>query len=268
MISSKENYGDDIFSMINEKEEQRLKYLALSYDDFSKHHIENLSLNKHPRCLDIGSGLGSIPVWLSSSRSIDAAEVVALDKDTTLIGKRLKSSNKIVIEKMDITDIEASCGQFDYIHTRFIMEHLTDRDKVIEKLITWLKPGGWLTTTSYHWDDSQIKEGAYKTVMNALFYTLNVRVGTDLQWIEEIGQSMKESGSCAFIKERHNDVREIIDPLCDFWVATLESLKDFLMKNKNITEDIFHLAISEVRQSLLSYYQPCAVSISVRPDPR
>jgi hypothetical protein len=40
---------------------------------------------------------------------------------------------------------------FDLLHARALVEHLPDREKVLERLVTWVRPGGWLVVEDCDW---------------------------------------------------------------------------------------------------------------------
>jgi hypothetical protein len=46
--------------------------------------------------------------------------------------------------KHDITIDDLPTGEFDLVHTRWVLQHLADPEAAIERMITALQPGGWL----------------------------------------------------------------------------------------------------------------------------
>jgi len=262
-----EGYGDVIFSMSLQNEEARLKLLASTYDSFSKQHfkkLKKLGLTEQSKCLDIGSGYGSIPLWLASPQGGSALEVVALDKDITVIEKYLTNVKNIKIVQGNINEIEHYREYFDYIHIRFVLNHLPNRSELIGKLKTWLKPGGWLTITDFIWDEASLPESNHKILMKEMWSILQQRIGNNPYWILESVPKMNQLGFEELIYETHSENKEIIDTLTLFWEMTLMSMKKDIMEQSNITEEVFESGIKQTRKSLLMSYQPQVVSVSGR----
>jgi SAM-dependent methyltransferase len=92
-------------------------------------------------CLELGAGGGSVSDWLA--RRVGASgRVVATDLDTRHIAARATAPT-IEIRRHDI--VEDPVGErFDLIHARLVLEHLPERDRVVPKLASALRCGGWL----------------------------------------------------------------------------------------------------------------------------
>jgi len=46
--------------------------------------------------------------------------------------------------KHDITIDPLPAGEFDLVHTRWVLQHLADPEPAIDRMIAALRPGGWL----------------------------------------------------------------------------------------------------------------------------
>lgn len=91
------------------------------------------------RCLDLGSGNGSIARWLAE-RVGPAGQVVAVDIETD----QLDVPPQVDVHRRDIREGLPDDGPFDLIHARLVLMHLSNRDEVLEWLVNALAPGGWL----------------------------------------------------------------------------------------------------------------------------
>ncbi|AHH99527.1 class I SAM-dependent methyltransferase [Kutzneria albida] len=40
--------------------------------------------------------------------------------------------------------VDPAPGEFDLIHSRFVLDHLPERQKALRRLVSWLRPGGVL----------------------------------------------------------------------------------------------------------------------------
>jgi SAM-dependent methyltransferase len=41
--------------------------------------------------------------------------------------------------------------EFDLVHARLVLEHLSDRRQILDRLIATLRPGGWVVIEDYDW---------------------------------------------------------------------------------------------------------------------
>jgi SAM-dependent methyltransferase len=48
------------------------------------------------------------------------------------------------VRQHDIVNDTLGQSAFDLIHARLVLEHLRERDEVLQKLVRALRPGGWL----------------------------------------------------------------------------------------------------------------------------
>jgi SAM-dependent methyltransferase len=131
-----------------EREPQRLKLLEDYADPTTVRRLGEVGLAAGWRCLEVGAGRGSVAAWLS--RQIGpSGHVTALDLDTSLL-TWLEAPNLDVLEG-DVLEIEFPEDSFDLIHTRLVLMHLPERRRAIERMVSWLRPGGWLVSEELDW---------------------------------------------------------------------------------------------------------------------
>lgn len=118
---------------------QQLHNLEVLFDRATTNFIEDLGVWPGARCLDVGSGGGSIARWLAGRVGL-GGEVVAVDIDT----EQLDVPSRIEVHRHDISDGLPTNGTFDFIHARFVLMHLAERERVLRTLVDALAPGGWL----------------------------------------------------------------------------------------------------------------------------
>ncbi|HWL98392.1 MAG TPA: methyltransferase domain-containing protein [Nocardioidaceae bacterium] len=92
------------------------------------------------RCLDVGSGAGSIAALLAELAGPDG-EMHAVDLDTTRLTGMPKG---VTVHQHDVRHGLPVDGPFDVIHARLFLQHLPERDQVLADLVAALAPGGWL----------------------------------------------------------------------------------------------------------------------------
>ena len=118
---------------------QQLHNLEVLFDRATTNFLDDLGVWPGARCLDVGSGGGSIARWLAGRVGL-GGEVVAVDIDT----EQLDVPSRIEVHRHDISDGLPTNGTFDFIHARFVLMHLAERERVLRTLVDALAPGGWL----------------------------------------------------------------------------------------------------------------------------
>lgn len=122
-------------------EKERLETLAALSDPFTIRHLETLGTRAGWRCAEVGAGTGSIARWLAE-RVGDSGQVVAIDLDTRFLDD-LDRPN-IEVRRHDIVAEPLEADSYDLIHTRYLLMHLPERERVLGRLVRALRPGGWL----------------------------------------------------------------------------------------------------------------------------
>ena len=143
------------------------------------------------RCLDIGTGGGSVARWLAA-RVGPAGEVIATD-----VAPRPVPGPSVL--RHDIVRDPLPGNGFHLIHARLVLQHLPARDRLVPKLVAALRPGGYLAIDEFDTGYSpalvgdQRARGAYQA-----FVTAKERVfraaGGDSTWGRRVAQRMGEAG--------------------------------------------------------------------------
>jgi SAM-dependent methyltransferase len=120
---------------------QRAWGLAGMLDAGTIGHLEALGVGPGWRCLEVGAGAGTIPAWLCE-RVGERGRVLATDLEPALL-ERLEYSN-LEVRRHDITCDPLPEGEFDLVHTRWMLHWFPDPAAVLARLVKALRPGGWL----------------------------------------------------------------------------------------------------------------------------
>ncbi len=88
----------------------------------------------------------------------------------------------VEVLRHDVTVDPRPGDPFDLIHARNVLFHLPERDHVLDRLVSWLRPGGWLLV-----EDSFMMRDLVPWPVLARFYAalealLAARVGSDYRW--------------------------------------------------------------------------------------
>jgi len=98
--------------------------------------------------LEAGAGGGSVVEWLAEQVG-PTGRVVAVDIDVRFVEPL--TSATVEVMKADLVTDELPEAAFDLVHSRMVLEHLAERDKVLDRLVRALKPGGTLVIEDYDW---------------------------------------------------------------------------------------------------------------------
>jgi SAM-dependent methyltransferase len=129
------------FPHTNAGESRRLDLFAGRLDPVTKRRIGSLGLGPAARCLETGGGRGSIARWLAQDVA-PQGQVTATDLDTGFLS-RLALPNLTVL-RHDVRTDDFPEGSFDLVHVRAVLMHIPGRMPVLQRMASWLAPGGWL----------------------------------------------------------------------------------------------------------------------------
>lgn len=135
----KEDYVHQYISDSDERD--RLRKIEILLDPRTKGFLEKLGLKKGMSFLEAGAGGGSLLPWLSKLVG-PSGQVVAVDMNIRFL-KGLRLPNLQILED-DLTKMDLGSERFDFIHERYVLNHIPDQQGVLKKMRVALKPGGWL----------------------------------------------------------------------------------------------------------------------------
>jgi SAM-dependent methyltransferase len=132
---------DYAFPHSAENESRRLELLERRLDPLTKQRIQRIAVGEGAKCLEIGGGRGSITRWLSDLVG-PTGHVTATDLQMGFLSE-IRNSNVEVLRHDIRTDTFPS-RSFDLIHTRAVLMHISPTVDLLQRMVTWLVPGGWL----------------------------------------------------------------------------------------------------------------------------
>jgi 2-polyprenyl-3-methyl-5-hydroxy-6-metoxy-1,4-benzoquinol methylase len=189
MAESKYIFTDTQFT----SELERLQLIEKISDPASRQIMLATGLTTGWQCLEVGAGAGSIMKWMSSTVGAEG-KVTAVDVDTRFVADTSLSNVKVI--QGDINQVTLADNCFDLIHARNILIHLADYQTTISKMLSWLKPNGWLVleepdfsalkfiagTLDEHQAFNKVKEAICQMFINrGLDYDLGIKLPSFLQ---------------------------------------------------------------------------------------
>jgi SAM-dependent methyltransferase len=126
--------------------EERLQLLAQLFDPLSRVCLDSTGLAAGWSCWEVGAGYGTIAQWLQE-RVGATGRVLATDLDPRFLSRL--SSSTLQVKRHDIVSDPLPQETFDLIHARLLLCHLQERERVLDRMISALKPGGWLVIEDF-----------------------------------------------------------------------------------------------------------------------
>jgi SAM-dependent methyltransferase len=144
-----------VYDQAWELEHDRLRALEERFDGWSRRQLADVGVNRGWRCLEVGAGAGGIARWLVDQAG-PTGRVVATDLDPRfLLADR---RDNLDIRQHDVLTDPIEDATFDLVHARAVVEHLTepDRARTLTRLVSALRPGGWLVVEDLDYGGAMI----------------------------------------------------------------------------------------------------------------
>src|SRR5688572_310644 len=211
-----------------EGERARLWRIESWLDPHSIRTFEEHGVQPGWRCLDVAAGGGSLTQWLCE-RVGSRGSVLAVDADTRFVEK-LGAAN-LAVRRADVVHEPLPESEFDLVHTRLLLQHLPEREQVLEKLARALKPGGLLLVFESGGAPPAAFQDRERFDRFALaFLGAAAQAGWDLTWAPCLPQRLRELG---LVDVRASAFREYTagsrDGYPEFVASSIAVLRDRLL---------------------------------------
>lgn len=135
-----------------EHERYRLSLLEELHDPWSFERLEEIGIGEGSSALEIGAGSGSVAAWLARRIGL-GGQVVATDIDTRFLDELDEPGLQVL--RHDVLADDFPCESFELVHCRALLIHLAERERALERMVRWLKPGGVLVAEE-PWSDATL----------------------------------------------------------------------------------------------------------------
>jgi len=206
------------------EERARLAGMESLWDPGTQALLDELGIGNAERpwrCLEVGAGGGSLVQWMASR----GAHVVAVDIDTRFVDSL--AGDAIEVRRADIRTEELPRDEFDLIHSRLVLEHLTDRRQILQRLVAALRPGGWMVIEDYDWTAFGVQE-ADERVVRATDATLTFmeRAGFERFYGRRVVADLADAGLTDVRGEGRARIIDSSSPGFDFFRLSLASVRE------------------------------------------
>ena len=220
-----------VYDQSFEQERARLAGMEAQWDPGTFRNIEALGLASDASCWEIGAGGGSVAAWLAER----CGQLLVTDLDTRFL-EPLAGGN-VKVERHDVVADPLPDEKFDLVHARLVLEHLPQREDVLDRLVSALRPGGWLLLEDYDWTayGTDPSSDVASRVVNAVIGFM-VEAGFDPYFgrrllrelrARELGETGAE-GRTLLMDPKH--------PGAAFYRLSLVSLRDSVVNRGSVTD--------------------------------
>ncbi len=163
-----------------EREQDRLHVLARVVDPSTRTALAAVGITDGWHCCDLGSGAGTIAGWMAEQVGT-TGRVVSLDVD---IRFQPPGDGVLEVRTLDVTKEPIGTDEFDLVHARGLLQHLVEREAVLDKMVAAAKPGGWVVVGDVDWIeyDAQPVPEPFATLSHVLRDLSNRQHGYDGTW--------------------------------------------------------------------------------------
>ena len=123
----------------------RFAALSAIFDPVTFAHIDAIGICAGWRCWEVGAGGSSVPRWMAG-RVGGTGQVVATDIDVSWLDG---VGAGVDVRRHDVATDEPPGDGFDLVHARLVLVHVAARDEALRRMISALRPGGWLIVEDF-----------------------------------------------------------------------------------------------------------------------
>jgi len=221
---------------------QRLAFLEQCLDPGTFRRVGALGIADRWQCLEVGAGGGSVAQWLCSQVGA-SGRVVAIDIDTRFIDG-LQEPNLEVRSHNLISD-NLPQNSFDLVHTRMVLMHIPSREEILPRLVSALKPGGWLVIEEADiYPVLATASGSYRQVWDAFGRSMVQDAGIAAEWARQLPQLLARQGLQAVAAEGEIPMFPGTSAMAEFWSLTWTQVRERILAagvDENILEDVLRM---------------------------
>ena len=203
---------------------QRLSLFEQYHDPLTRRRLEELGVRSGWRCLDVGAGTGSVAEWLCRKVG-STGQVSATDIDPRFL-QELREPN-FEAHRHDIRTDPLPVAKYDLVCARWLLHHLPHPERAVERMITAVRPGGWLLLEEVEFfplgaSSSQV----YIDFMTALTTTVVACSGGNALWARSLPELMAKQGLTSLHANAEVAILRGGSPLAEFFQVTAAQIRE------------------------------------------
>ncbi|MEE1737865.1 class I SAM-dependent methyltransferase [Streptomyces sp. BE147] len=242
-----DEYGYRLYGFGQPLERERISLLGGIFDLFSRRRISDLGLAAGWRCLDVGAGPGTVAAWVAEGVG-PTGEVTALDRDVRLLRQMRFPGVRIWEADVDTAAAEGlPTPGFDLVHARLTICHLPERERVLERLASWLNPGGWLLVSdAINTMQSGSPDPDVRRVAQAYDRAISGTLGSDLNYARAYPSPLRALGLASVDAAADVPMIRGEGPSGRFWQLTFTAMRQEIISTGLIDEAGFARAMTHL----------------------
>lgn len=267
MSAADESGLDDGYNVREDEaalEQERLGFLAEARDPKSKGIIERCGIRAGWHCLELGAGAGTLSTWMAEKVG-DDGRVMSTDIELRF---HAPATPNMIVRQHDVTTDPLPRAHFDLVHARAVLQHIPEREDVIDKLTDALKPGGWIVL-----EDGNFLSFAEQSVPEA-YRPLHeiICTGQTTQWRDpnfglQLLGALRDRGYVDLDVVGDVWAMRPGEPGGEWWFLALERAGTRLVEAGLMTDDQVRAAIDVVREPGFVMASPLSMAVmGRRPD--
>jgi SAM-dependent methyltransferase len=206
-------------------ERKRLAGMESLWDPGSQALLGELGIGSGLRCLEVGAGGGSMVQWMADR----GASVLAIDIDTRFVESL--ASDVIEVRRVDLRTDPLPQDEFDFVHARLVLEHLSDRRQILDRLVATLRPGGWIVIEDYDWTCFGFEgEGTGFSEIADVILNFMAQAGFERDYGRRVVGDLEEAGLIDVRGEGRARLIDSSSPGFEFFRLTFESLRGAIVE--------------------------------------
>ena len=244
------------------REHERLRALARWRDPFTIDALAATGITEGWRCLEVGAGAGTVSEWMADAVGAGGS-VVSTDVDLRFHGAPRANTE---VRQHDITSDPLPDDEFDLVHVRAVLQHLAEREAVLDRLIATLKPGGWLVAEEGDFRSFEAQPlpeplGALHRLVcqaSAQQAYRETNFGTRLLHL------LQERGLRELTAEGHADTMRAGEDSAEWWFLAVEHVRDMIVGAGAFDGDEFDAALVQARTPGFVLLGPLSIQVRGR----
>jgi SAM-dependent methyltransferase len=242
-----------------ERAKRRLALLEQHLDPLTQRRLLALGVKQGWHCLEVGGGGGSVARWLCSQVRAEG-HVTATDIDIRFLQQIHENNFKAIAH--DITAEDLPEKKFDLVHTRWLLHHLPQPERVIERMIAALRPGGWLLIEEVDFFPVQTSTSSlYVDFMLALTSTVVAASGRDCLWARALPALVAERGLEAVGVEGDFAFLQGGSPMAEFFQLTGAQMRDKVISSRALSADRFDAGLALLDDPKFSAFAGAGIAV-------
>jgi len=247
----------------------RLSQLPLILDEHSQGFLTDQGIAPGWKCLDVGPGAGTMTAWMAELVG-PRGQVTAIDIDP----QHMKTlPGNVTVHTADIRTVPLPPDHYDLVHARLVELHLAEREAVLHRLMTALKPGRPLVISDWDatWQDwllhtpTQAGADAFHAFQNGLRAILE-ESGADVSWARRVPLVMRKAGLVDIDTVMHNRLWKGGSAGCLLHVTNAEQLRDQLLERGVTAEQLEQLREAMHHLDTWAYSYLMYSTVGFRPE--